>query len=169
MTSLTRFKSCSPQRRKRMILGGHVGEPAYLRHAMHLMIWGTMRHCIHQWLLQYTPVGSITKVWQPFTSYIPTRNMSDINDVLCQKVIGQILVKSWNSCPDQSKYQCTMMVWSTVFTNDCFSRLVGSITKVWQPFTSYIPTRNMSDINDVWSKSYRQDFGQILEFSPWPE
>ena len=63
---------------------------------------------------------------------------------------GQILK---NSCPESSRYQCTMMVWGTAFTNDCCSRLDGSITKVWQPFTGNIHTGNMSDINDVWSKS----------------
>ena len=35
------------------------------------------------------------------------------------------------------RYQFTsIMVWGTVFTNDCYNRLVGSITKIWQPFTT---------------------------------
>ena len=29
-----------------------------------------------------------------------------------------------NSRPNQSKHQCTLMVWGTVFTNDCCSRLM---------------------------------------------
>ena len=45
-----------------------------------------------------------------------------------------------------------MLQWGTVFTNDCCSRLVGSITKVWQPLTSSIHTRKMSDINELLSK-----------------
>ena len=53
------------------------------------------------------------------------------------------------------------MVWGTVFTNGCSSSLVGSITKVWQPITSYTHTRNMPDINDVLANG-RPDFCQIL-------
>ena len=30
--------------------------------------------------------------------------------------------------------QGTVMVWGTVFPNDCCSKLVGLMTKVWQPF-----------------------------------
>ena len=67
--------------------------------------------------------------------------------------LGQILVRSWNSHPEPSRCQCTIIVWGTVFTNDCCSRLVVSITKVWQPFTSCVATVNMSDINDVLPKS----------------
>ena len=70
--------------------------------------------------------------------------------MMCRQKCSQIIFDtSWNSRPDQSECQCTMMVWGTVFTNDCCSRLVVSITKVWQPFTSDIQARNMSDINDV--------------------
>ena len=190
------------------------------------MVWGTAftNDCCSRL------VGSITKVWQPFTSYIHTRILSDINDVLpnggpdlsqilkflpspsgyisapswyevlyspmiiavgwlgplpssdipsqatytlgtchttlmCCQRCGQIFGRSWNSCPYKTQYQCTILQWGTVSTNDCCSRLVGSNTKVWQPFTRYIHTRNMSDINDVLPKMW-PDFCQILKFSP---
>ena len=159
-----------------------------------------MSDCIHQWLLQYRLVGSITKVRQSMTSNIHTMMMAILNDVLpkklgqiflsnpeilalnqidivapwwyewlhspmiaavdllgplprsdkpwqatytlwtcqttmmCCEKLGQFFVKSWNSCPEPNRYRCTMMVWVTAFTNDCCSRLVGSITKVWQPY-----------------------------------
>ena len=71
----------------------------------------------------------------------------------CKKVVrtdfGHITA-SWKFYPEEpSRYQCTIIIWGTVFTNDfcCCSRLVGSISKVWQPFTSCLVTRNMSDIN----------------------
>ena len=85
----------------------------------------------------------------------------------CHKKLGQILVRSWrNSSPEPSRCQCTMMIWGTVFSNDCCSRLDGSITKVWQPFTSNIHTGNLSDINDV-SPNGGPDLCQILKkFSP---
>ena len=45
-----------------------------------------------------------------------------------------------------------MLQWGTVFTNDCCSRPHGTITKVWQPFTTNMHTRKVSDINDVLPK-----------------
>ena len=73
--------------------------------------------------------------------------------MMCGQKCSQIFVRIWKSLPpDKSEYQCSILQWGTVFTNDCCSRLVGSITKVWQPFTSYIHTGKMPDINDVWSK-----------------
>ena len=178
-------------------------------------------------------VGSITKVWQPLTSSIHTRKMSDINELLskvvaiflsnpeflaltrlnigaaccnealhspmivavgwlgplprsdnpwqaaythgtcqtsmmCCQRCGQIFVtRSWNSHPYKTQYQCTILQWGTVFPNDCCSssRLVGSIAKVWQPFTSNIHTRNLSYNNDVLPKMW-PDFWQILKFLP---
>ena len=83
------------------------------------------------------------------------------------KKLGQIFVRSWNSRPEPSRYQCTIMVWGTVFTNDCCSRPVGSKTKVIQPLTSCLVTMNMSDINDMCGQNVRPDFCQILKFSPW--
>ena len=82
--------------------------------------------------------------------------------MMCCQRCGQIFVRSWrNSCPYKTQYQCSILQWGTVFTNDCCSRLVGSITKVWQPFTSNIHTRNMSDINDVSPKKVSPDFGHF--------
>ena len=100
-----------------------------------IMVWGTVftNDCCRRL------VGSITKVWQPFTSIIYTLGTCQTS-MMCHQKCSQINVRSWNSCPHQSKYQCTIMVWGTVFTNDCCRRLVGSITKVWQPFTSIIYT-----------------------------
>ena len=107
-------------------------------------------------------VGTITKVRQVYSSNICTKNMSDINDVL-PKSCGQIFVRSWISCPYKTQYQCTILQWGTVFPNDCCSRLVGSITKVWQPFTSNMHPQNMSDINDVLPRMW-PDFCRILNF-----
>ena len=61
-----------------------------------------------------------------------------------------------------------MLQWGTAFTHDCCSRMIGSITKVWQPFTSSIHTRKMSDINELLSKLWL-DFCQILNFLPLQE
>ena len=72
--------------------------------------------------------------------------------ICCEKCSPIFIFRIWNSCPDKSECQCSILQWGTVFTNDCCSRLVGSISKVWQPFTSYIHTGKMPDINDVWSK-----------------
>ena len=125
-----------------------------------------MRHCTHQWLLQeagWKHDQGRTTLYKLHTHWEHVRHQWCV-----VKKLGQILVRSWNSHPDQSKYQCTMMVWGTVLTNDCCSRRVGAMTKVWQPFTSCIHTGNMPDINDV-SPKVRPDFCQILKFSPWPE
>ena len=194
---------------------------------------------ILQWGIVFTKgccsrlVGSITKVWQPFTSYIHTGQMPDINDLwinnaarslseseifaltrvntsaayctealysqkivavgllgpfprsdnplqatytlgrcqtsmMCDHTCSQIIVRIWHSRPDKSEYQCSILQWGIVFTKGCCSRLVGSITKVWQPFTSYIHTGQMPDINDVWSKM-QPDYCQNLKFLPWQE
>ena len=85
--------------------------------------------------------------------------------MMCCQRCGQIFVRSWVSCPYKTQYQCTILQWGTVFPNDCCSRLVGSIAKVWQPFTSNIHTRNLSYNNDVLPKMW-PDFWQILKFLP---
>ena len=54
--------------------------------------------------------------------------------MMCGQKCSQIFGRIWNSRSHKSEYQCSILQWGTVFTND--SRLVGSITKVWQPFTS---------------------------------
>ena len=70
--------------------------------------------------------------------------------MLCHEKCSQIFIRSGNSRPCQSIYQCNIMVWGTVLTNNCCIKLVGSITtKVWQSFTSCISTGTMPDINDV--------------------
>ena len=109
-------------------------------------------------------VGASTKVWQPFTTNMHTRKMSDINDVLPKLWLDLCQILNFSSL-HKTQYWCGMLQWGTVFTNDCCSRLVGPITKVWQPFTTNMHTRKMSDINDVLSK-LRLDFCQILDFSP---
>ena len=109
-------------------------------------------------------VGSITKVWQPFTTNMHTRE--GVRHQWCVvKVVARFLSNHWISHPYKTQYQCSMLQWGTVFTNDCYNRLVGSITKVWQPFTTNMHTRKVSDINDVLSKLWL-DFCQILDFSP---
>ena len=66
-----------------------------------------------------------------------------------------------------------IVIRGTVFTNDCYSRPVGSMTKVGQPFTftSNIHTRNMSDIYDTVMKYWVIYFChcqcQILKFLPY--
>ena len=126
-----------------------------------MMVWGTVftNDCCSRL------VAPMTKVWQPFTSNIHTHWEHARHQWCVVKKLGKILVQMINSRYDQSKYQCTMIIWGTVFTNDCCSRLVMPMTKVWQPFTSNIHTENMPDINDVW------DFGLNLkdQFAPWPE
>ena len=87
--------------------------------------------------------------------------------MMCCQRCGQIFVRSWISCPYKTQYQCTTLQWGTVSTNDCCSRLVGSITKVWQPLTiSNIHTGNVSDINHVLPK-IRPDFCKIQKFASW--
>ena len=83
--------------------------------------------------------------------------------MMCHQKCSQIFVRSGTSWPVQSEYQCSMLQRGTVLTNDCYRRLVGSITKVWQPFTSYIHTGTMPDINDVSSK-IGSNFCQIWNF-----
>ena len=72
--------------------------------------------------------------------------------MMCGQKCSQIFVRIWKSRYVKSEYQCSILQWGTLLTNDCCSRLVGSITKVWHPFTSYKHTGKMPDINDVWSK-----------------
>ena len=111
-----------------------------------------MRHCIHQWLIQSVPDGTITKVWQPFTTNMNTREVSGINDVLpklwldfCQRIIGFLTLTRLNICVAC----CNEALYST---NDWYSRPDGTITKVWQPFTTNMYTREVSGINDVLPK-----------------
>ena len=109
-------------------------------------------------------VGSITKVWQHFTTNIHTWKMSDINDVLSKLWLDFCQILNFSPLQD-SMMVWHVLQWGTVLTNDCCSRLVGSITKVWQNFTINIHTWKMSDINDMLSKLWL-DFCQILNFSP---
>ena len=109
-----------------------------------------MRHCIHQWLSYNVIVGSITKVWQPFTTNMNTREVSGINDVLSKLWLdfcksGFLTLTRLNisvACCNEALY----------VTNDCGNRPVRSITKVWQPFTTNMNTRKVSGINDVLPK-----------------
>ena len=39
----------------------------------------------------------------------------------CQKSSQIVFDRSWNCRPVQSKYQCAIMIWGTVFTNGCCS------------------------------------------------
>ena len=110
-------------------------------------------------------VGSITKVWQPFTTNMHTRKMSDINDVLSKLWLDFCQILNFSPLQDSMTVQHVAMR-HCIHTNDCCSRLVGSITKVWQPFTTNIHTRKMSDINDVLSKLWLDFCQEILNFSP---
>ena len=121
-----------------------------------------MGHCIHQWLMQkacWVHCQGLTTLHKLCSYCEHVRHQWCI-----AKKLGQILVRSWISHPEPSpsRCQCTITLWGTVFTNDCCSRLVGSITKVWQPFTSWVATVNMSDINDVSPKS-------LARFWSYPE
>ena len=87
--------------------------------------------------------------------------------MMCCQKSGQILIRSWNSRPEPSRCQCTMMVWGTVFTNDCCSRLDGSITKVWQHFTSNIHTLGTCQTSMMCGQKVRPDSCEILKFLPW--
>ena len=131
----------------------------------------TQYHCsMLQWGTVFTNgccsglVGSITKVWQPFTATMHTRKMSDINDVLSKLWLDFCQILDFSPLQDSISVQHVAMRHCT-HTNGCCSSLVGPITKVWQPFTIIIHTRKMSDINDVWSKLWL-DFCQIQDFSP---
>ena len=76
---------------------------------------GGMRHCIHQWLME----------WACWVHY---QGLTTLDKVLCRhehvrhqwyvaKKLGQIFFRSWNSRPEPSRCQCTIMVvWGTVLT-----------------------------------------------------
>ena len=128
-----------------------------------------MRHCIH-----HSPMIVAVGVLDPLprsdnplqATYTLGRCQTSM--MCCQKVrpdFGHQILKKFLPWT-KSRCQCTIMVWGALLTNDCCSRLIGSITKVWQPFTSYIHTGTIPDINDVWSKMYgSQNFCHNLKFS----
>ena len=124
-----------------------------------------MRHCIHTNDCCSRLVGSITKVWQPFTTNMHTRKMSDINDVLSKLWLDFCQILNFSPLQDSMTVQHVAMR-HCIHTNDCCSRLVGSINKVWQPFTTNMHTGKMLDIIDVLSKLWL-DFCQIPNFSPF--
>ena len=112
-----------------------------------------MRHCIHQWLIQQCQMGPLPRSDTPLQPTC-TLGRCQASMMCCQSYVARFLSEDhWISHPYKTQYQCSYVaIWGTVSANDWYSRPDGTITKVWQAFTTNMYTREVSGINDVLPK-----------------
>ena len=141
-TSMVCHQKCS-----QFFIKSRTSHPDKNQYICSMLQWGTVltNDCYRRL------IGSITKVWHPFTKLHTHWGHARHQWCFIKNLVKKFQIRNFFSQSEWTYMQHVAMK-HTVLTNDCYRRLIGSITKVWQPFTSYIHTGTMPDINDVSSK-----------------
>ena len=98
-----------------------------------------------------------------FTTNIHTRKMSDIIDVLSKLWLDLCQILNFSPLQDSISVQlcCNEALYPPMIDTAVPD---GTITKVWQPFTTNMHTRKVSGINDVLPKLGLDFCQRIIEF-----